>query len=191
MARLQPRERRTASIRCRSLSSHPSLSTPINQLPSSASAAAIAGTYPTYSAASGPTAVDAAATDTDAAVNELLKQLNAEAASIGAAPSHYSSQPHPQPAQLAMPAQMKRHFCAATAGAIPADLTLLSQVWRTFAPDLKLALVAFALVALVIKVHVSTMLSGYLAVERIPYHDIVLSASVVAVGVFIAKRFVG
>ena len=152
------------------------MSTPIGQLP--APGRSLAG------------AVQTVPDDADSAVHDLLQQLNAEAAaaseaSLAASQPQLHAQEQAPPAALHHAAAMASHV---TAGIVPADVGLVAHMWRMFAPDVKLALMVFALVVCAHNVPLDAFLARYFAVERIPYHNVMLTAAFVAVGAFIGKR---
>lgn len=66
----------------------------------------------------------------------------------------------------------------------------LDQFVRMFADDIKTATIVFIVVVGVHMVPVEKLLGNYFAIDKIPYHDILLKAVLAAVGVLLLRRFV-
>lgn len=66
----------------------------------------------------------------------------------------------------------------------------LNMFMNVFADDIKLAILVLVLVVAVNFVQIGSILGKYIAIEKIPYHDILLKAILVAVLVVIFKRVI-
>lgn len=66
----------------------------------------------------------------------------------------------------------------------------IDMFMNVFADDIKLALLVLVMVIVVNFVPITTLLGRYIAIEKIPYHDILLKAILVAVLVVMLKRFI-
>lgn len=186
-----------------------SKSTPINQLPN-----------PNIKAFAEPPATlppigDPGAED-DATIQEVLNQINGSGNGLGSGSNEHAMprrESHGDSAlnglsyadlqqQLAFYNQQMQPLAQAQAvaagGAMPATAppvgggiaSSLDQFLRLFAEDIKLAGLVFAVVLVVRFVPVVSVLSRYIAVHKIPYHELIVQALLAALLVVTIRHFV-
>lgn len=188
-----------------------SKSTPINQLPNP-NIKAFAEPPATLPPIGDPSAED------DATIQEVLNQINGGGSGTGGFSNSEHAMPrresHGDSAlnglsyadlqqQLAFYNQQMQPLAQAQAvavggGAMPATAppvgggiaSSLDQFLRLFAEDIKLAGLVFAVVLIVRFVPVVSVLSRYIAVHKIPYHELIVQALLAALLVVTIRHFV-
>lgn len=92
------------------------------------------------------------------------------------------------PQQHYMPPPTPAFFMPPAAAAVPLQPSMHQKFMSLLTSEFKLAGLVFAIVIIVQLVPFHRYISKYVAIEKIPYHDIVLRGILAALGVIIVKK---
>lgn len=156
-------------------------------------------------------------TDDDATIQEVLNQINMSSTNL--AQQVQQQQAPPNIMQMQQQQQMQMPPMQPPPMNVPMDLSYVSQpnidqlmmqmqqqpvqlpqkqspsnsfelFINFFADDLKMALLVFVVVIVVHFVPLSSILNKYIAIDKIPYHDVILKALLAAVAVIVVHKFI-
>ena len=142
--------------------------------------------------------------DDEATIQEVLNQINMSMPSpqppqqlqqpsampFPTAPQMSQSPQTPYyPADMYMQAAMQGNVPSTMPPVVPGNqaLSTMDMFFTMFADDVKLALLVFACVIVVHFIPASTILNKYIAIDKIPYHEVILRAIMCAALVIILK----
>lgn len=158
------------------------MSTPINQLPASQNNDTI--------------------NDDDAAIQDILNQINASNPNPPPSNNSPTSQDLQQLQQLQAQIQQQQLLVAAMNNNNNININSLaktpntiddvnySSFFNAFTDDIKLATIVFISVIIVHFIPIEKIIGKYFALDKIPYHDILFRASFAATIVLFIKKFI-
>jgi hypothetical protein len=139
--------------------------------------------------------------DDDATIQEVLNQINLQHPSTQQAPSP----PPPQqlmPPQISLTQPMPQQLPPPYIGdmyaqqqmmmppAVSNTTNTLDMFVNIFADDIKLALLVFVVVVAIHFIPVADVLNRYIAVDKIPYHDVIIRGLICALCVVALRKFI-
>lgn len=128
------------------------------------------------------------ANDDDATIQEVLNQINSSGSSIPQSAPTQEYIPNIQQ-QYQQPLQQQLQYPTLLEQPIkPITNNSIDVLLNVFADDIKIAILVMVAFVVVNFIPITSILGRYVAIEKIPYHDILLKAMLAATIVLIIKR---